>query len=85
MMSDVRNELAAYEHKMWSQWMTGLFSQCDITLKKDSTLPQGIVQYWKMISALPLDVITESGPLDESYLKNADEIIAIFSKGNPHD
>ena len=81
---EVREQLAAVQHEIWSNWMKYLFSKCGVSEMNSCvpmyngvamTIPPGMVEHWKRQMTTPYAELTEKER--ESDRHQADKVIAI--------
>lgn len=70
----MREILASIQHKIWSHWMTYLFSRCFETENGSVIIPAELVQRWKRQASTDYDKLSEEEK--EGDREQADKVIA---------
>ena len=74
-MNDLREQLAAYSHEAWSQWMRYQFDKCGRNIDF-YFIPIGFVERWTRQMSTPYDQLPESEK--KSDRDEADKILALL-------
>ena len=75
-MTAIRDELAEYAHKAWSDWMIYLFKKSNKNPDGSVTIPKWAVDRWQRQMNTPYDSLLDSEKLSD--LGEADEILAVI-------
>lgn len=71
--SALREALADYAHKAWSNWMFYLFSRSQGNADGSVTIPADLVERWKRQVVTPYDMLPENEKASDR--KQADQIV----------
>ena len=73
---ELREELAAIQHEIWSHWMKYLFSVCIDLPGDDMVIPKDFVSRWDRQVATPYCELSEAER--ESDREQADKVLAVL-------
>lgn len=59
-MEDLMEQLAEAEHASWANWMSYLFSKCQLHHDGAVTIPAGLVRHWRRQVETPYADLSEA-------------------------
>ena len=78
MGKEIREQMAALAHEIWSEWMDYLFSKCQLRQDGSAIIPSSAVKRWQRQMITPYTDLPESEK--ESDRKEADKFLEILSE-----